>query len=143
MQKQPDAAIKGKDGYNMRFDEIAKKIAEEEDNIIAKAFTIHISELLKRNGIIPVAERIKTKPEIVVDKNSYILTKEFGVTFNELDCEEHDKKVYNKAIDDFARKMKEFIFSEDFAPTSGDSYCYVHTFQVDEIAEQLKRAKLN
>lgn len=123
----------------MKFDEIAKRITEEEDNIIAKAFTIHISELLKRNGIIPVSERIETKPEIVADINSYILTKKFGVTFNELDCTEHDKEVYNKAIDDFSKKIKEFIFSESFVTRLDDSYCYVHTFQVDEIAEQLMK----
>lgn len=88
------------------LDEIAMKISEEEDNLIAKAFTMQIATLLRQNGIIPIMERTEETHKIEHVKSNYIFSKKFGFSFNELNCEEHDRIVYNKVIDDFVEKVR-------------------------------------
>ena len=91
----------------MTIEEIAEKIIESRNNDIAKAFTLHISSLLLHNGIMPImTEYTENDIENIEDKDEYKIVMEYRIAFKELDCTEHDKKVYNKAIDDFAKRLK-------------------------------------
>ena len=92
----------------MTIDEITEKIIESKNNDIAKAFTMHIGSLLLNNGIVPVmTEYTGNDVKNITDINEYKLVMEYGVSFKELDCSKHDKEIYNKAIDDFVKKIKE------------------------------------
>lgn len=75
------------------FDEITKRIAEEEDNAIAKAFTLHIADLLKRNGINPILTKVEAPYEECSSANEYQLVSKYGYIFERLDTTEHDKKI--------------------------------------------------
>lgn len=86
--------------------EITSKIIEEKENMVARAFTMRIGELLKENGIVPVmTEYTKQDIDNVTDPSEYKLVTEFGVAFSELDTSEHDKKVRSDAIDKFIDKF--------------------------------------
>ena len=114
----------------MTIDEIAEKIIESKNNDIAKAFTMHIGSLLLNNGIVPImTEYTGNDVKNITNTDGYKFVMEYGIMFNELDCSKHDKEIYNKALDDFARKLK-----------SNYRFGYIACFDkiVDEIAEQLK-----
>lgn len=94
----------------MTIDEIRNKIMEEQNNIIAKAFTMQIGALLVNNGIIPIMKQYtKNDIDAITDADRYNLVMEFGVTFDELDTREHDKEVYNKATDDCIDKFADIL----------------------------------
>ena len=91
----------------MMIEEITEKIIESKNNDIAKAFTLHICGLLLNNGIVPImTEYTENDVENIEDTDEYKIVMEYGVAFKKLDCTEHDKKVYSKAIDDFAGRLK-------------------------------------
>ena len=92
----------------MTIDDITEKIIESRNNDIAKAFTLHISSLLLHNGIEPImTEYTENDVENIEDTDEYKIVMEYGIAFKELDCTEHDKEIYNKAIDDFVNKINE------------------------------------
>ena len=111
----------------MTIDEITEKIIESRNNDIAKAFTMHIGSLLINNGIVPImTEYTGNDVKNITDTNEYKLVMEYGIAFKELDCNEHDKEIYNKAIDDFVKELKDY-------------FVIPHDIRVVEIkAEQLK-----
>lgn len=81
---------------------IAKQIAEKDDAVICKAFTISIARLLKENGIIP----IMTEHERMLEtEERFIIKSTHGVCFNELDTSEHDAKVRADAIYKYKHKL--------------------------------------
>ena len=120
----------------MTIEEITEKIIESRNNDIAKAFTLHISSLLLHNGIVPImTEYTENDVENIEDKDEYKIVMEYGVAFKELDCAEHDKKIYNKAIDDYNKELKEYL--------RRFTVHYVSDADFDKIAEQLKAGGSN
>ena len=116
----------------MTIDEITDKIIESKNNDIAKAFTMHIGSLLINNGIVPVmTEYTGNDVKNITDTNEYKLVMEYGIAFKELDCSEHDKEIYNKAIDDF-------IKFANTMPTVETDDGEIRPMWLEEIAEQLK-----
>lgn len=88
------------------FDEITKKIAEEEDNAIAKAFTLHIEDLLKRNGINPILTKVEAPYEECSSANEYQLVSRYGYIFERLDIE-HDKKIIADERERIVKELEE------------------------------------
>lgn len=126
--------------------EITRKIIEEKENIIAKAFTVQIGELLKENGIVPVmTEYTKRDIDNITDASEYKLVTTVGVAFKELDTSEHDAKVRADAIDEFAKDIVDKINFEEkwlFCCKSNNAdtniaFGALKTF-VDSRAKQLK-----
>ena len=121
----------------MTIDDITEKIIETRNNDIAKAFTMHIGSLLLNNGIVPViTEYTGNDVKNITDTNEYKLVMEYGVAFKELDCSNHDKEIYNKAIDDFVK------FAIDM-PTVEAEDGEVRPMWLEEMAEQLKAGGKN
>ena len=118
----------------MTIEEITEKIIESKNNDIAKAFTMHISSLLLHNGIEPImTEYTENDVENIEDTDEYKIVMEYGIAFKELDCTEHDKKIYNKALDDFAEKIIDSIDGEFMY-----QFKYFPAITIRELAEQLK-----
>ena len=128
----------------MNIDDITEKIIETRNNDIAKAFTMHIGSLLLNNGIVPVmTEYTGNDVKNITDTNEYKLVMKYGIAFKELDCSEHDKEIYNKAIDDFAEKLKPIIDEKIKGWTNSDDLIRWCERSIDEIAEQLKAGGKN
>ena len=127
----------------MTIDEITDKIIESKNNDIAKAFTMHIGSLLINNGIVPImTEYTGNDVKNITDTNEYKLVMEYGIAFKELDCSEHDKEIYNKAIDDFIRKceMESRVILDEIIHLS---YHGLSMRELQRIAEQLKAGGKN
>lgn len=85
----------------MDIERISKKIREEKDNLVAKAFTCQIASLLLTNGIVPImSEYRKEDLDLITDADKYKLVYELGVTFDSLDTSEHDKQVRTDDIEE-------------------------------------------
>lgn len=98
----------------MTIDEITKKIIEERENNIAKAFTMNITSLLRNNGIIPIiTEYTFNDLNTIIDNDKYKIACKYGLCFEKLDTTEHDKEIYNKSIDDFQEWLKTQIVGVD------------------------------
>ena len=116
----------------MTIDEISDKIIESKNNDIAKAFTMHIGSLLLNNGIVPImTEYTRNDVKNITDADEYKLVMEYGVAFKELDCSEHDKEIYNNAIDDFVK------FANTM-PTVETDDGEIRPMWLEEVSEQLK-----
>lgn len=74
------------------LDEIAKDIKEKKDNAMAMEFTKRISELLKKNGVVPKMTEY-TSRNLETDKT---FEARYGVTIDGLDFSEHDKVFEDK-----------------------------------------------
>ena len=119
--------------------EIAQKIIEEKDNLIAKAFTMQIGRLLMDNGIVPVMrEYTKNDIDNITNPNEYKLVTEYGCYFNKLDTTEHDKKVRAKVIDEFRYELE--LLPLDDRELIKYAIADEHSFNeyVDWVAEELK-----
>lgn len=87
------------------IDDIAKKIMEEKNNLIAQAFTMQIGNLLISNGIVPIMKEYTLNDvKTIIDSDRYKMIAKFGVAFDELDTTEHDKRIISDVID--------YVFSE-------------------------------
>ena len=121
----------------MTIDEITEKIIESKNNDIAKAFTMHIGSLLINNGIMPIiTEYTGNDVKNITDTDTYKLVMEYGIAFKELDCTEHDKKIYSKALDDFVNACE-----KQFTTMYGQRY--VDMRDIVNIVEQLKAGVAN
>ena len=121
----------------MTIDDITEKIIESKNNDIAKAFTMHIGSLLLNNGIVPVmTEYAGNDVKNITDKNEYKLVMEYGIAFKELDCSEHDKKIYNKALNNLVNACE-----KQFTTMYGQRYVDMRDIKI--IAEQLKAGEVN
>ena len=128
---------------DITIDEITDKIIERKNNDIAKAFTMHIGSLLLNNGIVPVmTEYTGNDVKNITDTNEYKLVMEYGVAFKELDCSKHDKEIYNKAIDDFVKKICKMIVQSE---NNGNYRFYAVEIKqaIADLAEQLKEGRKN
>ena len=122
----------------MMIDDITEKIIESRNNDIAKAFTMHIGSLLLSNGIVPImTEYTGNDVKNITDTNEYKLVMEYGIAFKELDCTEHDKEIYNKAIDDFVKDICKMIVQSE---NNGNYRFYAVEIKqaIADLAEQMK-----
>lgn len=92
----------------MDIERISKKIRDEKDNIVAKAFTTQIASLLLTNGIVPImTEYGKEDLDLITDRDRYKLVYELGVTFDSLDTSEHDKQIKADVIEEVLPLIKD------------------------------------
>lgn len=83
----------------IHINEIAHKITEEKNNLIARAFTAQIGRLLTNNGIVPIMkEYSKSDIDDIADSDTYTLVMEYGVSIDKLDTTEHDKQIINDFV---------------------------------------------
>lgn len=85
---------------------LQKKITEEEDNAIAKAFTVYIADLLKRNGIKPILTKVEMSYEECSSANEYQLVSKYGYIFERLDTTEHDKQIRDEVISEMLKNVE-------------------------------------
>ena len=86
------------------FANIAKDIAEQRDIAVVRAFVLQITELLGKNGIMPMCtERYMN---INSDKSSYSFIRKVNISFDELDCTKHDREVRKQAYRDFIKEFE-------------------------------------
>lgn len=97
------------DYTNEVFANIAKDMAEQKDIAVIRAFVLQIAELLGENGIMPICtERYMN---INSDKSSYSFIRKINISFDELDCTEHDRKVREEAYRDFIKEFESRVNS--------------------------------
>lgn len=133
----------------MDIERISKKIREEKDNLIAKAFTCQISSLLLTNGIVPImTEYRKNDLESITDTDRYKLVYELGVTFDTLDTTEHDKQIRAEVIEEYKYNTELFreIFLEELERQAVNSeeiimYQNICSMAWNKYLEQLKEQK--
>lgn len=81
----------------MTIEEIAEDILKQEDNQLARAFTMVIGSLLLSKGIQPIINKSIEEWNANDDLNKYIIRKEYNVTFD-IDTSEHDKQIIAEAL---------------------------------------------
>lgn len=91
------------------FANIAKDMAEQKDVSVVRAFVFQITELLQKNGIMPICtERYMN---INFDKLSYSFIRKINISFDELDCTKHDREVRKQAYRDFINEFEGRVHS--------------------------------
>lgn len=82
--------------FESQIEKIAKAIRDREDKELALEFTNVVGSLLRENGVVVKTSRYEFETDNEThnetDKNTYIIKKEYGVSFDGLDFTEHDKK---------------------------------------------------
>lgn len=109
------------------MNDIAREIAEKQDAVVCKAFTISITKLLRENGIVPIMTQTEQECETQYDKSRVVIKRSFGVYFNDLDTSEHDIKVRADTIEECIRTVK--------------SDCMIDSSTALEVSRVLKRLK--
>ncbi len=103
------------------FANIAKDIAEQRDIAVVRAFVLQITELLGKNGIMPMCtERYMN---INSDKSSYSFIRKVNISFDELDCTKHDREVRKQAYRDFIKEFENRIDSKDMYEKLFETEC--------------------
>ena len=109
------------DYTNKIFANIAKDMAEQKDIAVVRAFVFQITELLQKNGIMPICtERYMN---INSDKSSYSIIKKINISFDELDCTEHDREVRKQAYRDFIKEFESRANSKDISEKLFETEC--------------------
>ena len=103
------------------FANIAKDMAEQKDISVARAFAFQITELLQKNGIIPI--RTERYMNINSDKSSYSFIRKVNISFDELDCTKHDREVRKQAYRDFIKEFESRINSKDMYEKLFETEC--------------------
>ena len=114
---------------DMTLNEIAEDIVRQNDNKLAQAFAINISQILLSKGIQPIVNNVCEELEVNDDLNKYIIRKKYKVTFD-VDTTEHDSKV----IDTF----KERLLAELDKTTLEEDGYYLRNIIIP-LAEQMKK----
>lgn len=95
--------------FESQIEKIAKAIRDREDKELALAFTNVVGSLLRENGVAVKTSRheLETDNEThnETDKNTYIIKKEYGVSFDGLDFTEHDKR-FKDEIESLKRQIE-------------------------------------
>ena len=118
------------------FDDITKRIQEEEDNAIAKAFTLYIGDCLRREGIIPILTKVEAPCQEISNGNEYKIVSRYGYIFERLDTSEHDKQIRDEVIDEFIKLCDSYChFNANKHPSNG--YVISRASLLD-IAEKMK-----
>ena len=104
------------DYTNKIFANIAKDMSEQKDIAVVRAFVFQITELLQKNGIMPIpTERYMN---INSDKSSYSIIRKINISFDELDCTEHDREVRKQAYrEEFESRVNSKVISEKLFET--------------------------
>lgn len=119
------------DYTNKIFANIAKDMAERRDSVITRAFISQIAELLQKNGIMPICtERYLN---INSDKSSYSIIRKINISFDELDCTEHDQKVREEAYRDFIKEFERRVNSKDISEKLFETECILLERDKNEI----------
>ena len=98
--------------YSSEVEKIAKNIRDREDRELALAFTNVICELLLKNGVSVKFSRYEFGNDKEFDKNEYKIAREFGVSIDELDFTEHDKR-FNDEISQIKHELFDAQKSDD------------------------------
>ena len=89
--------------FESQIEKIAKDIRDREDKELALAFTNVVGSLLRENGVVVKTSRYEFETDNEThnetDKNTYIIKKEYGVSFDGLDFTEHDKVFEDKIVE--------------------------------------------
>lgn len=97
------------DYTNKIFANIAKDMAEQKDIAVVRAFVFQITELLQKNGIMPICtERYMN---LNPDAPNYSSVRRVTVSFDKLDCTKHDRKVREEAYRDFIKEFEDRVHS--------------------------------
>ena len=103
------------------FANIAKDMAEQKDISVVRAFVFRITELLQKNGIIPICtERYMN---INSDKSSCSFIRKINISFDELDCTKRDREVRKQAYRDFIKEFENRINSKDMYEKLFETEC--------------------
>lgn len=109
------------DYTNEVFANIAKEMSEQKDIAVVRAFVFQITELLQKNGIMPTCtERYMN---INFDKSSYSIIRKINISFDKLDCTEHDRKVREQAYRDFIKEFEDRVNSKDISEKLFETEC--------------------
>lgn len=119
------------DYTNKIFANIAKDMSEQKDIAVVRAFVFQITELLQKNGIMPICtERYLN---INSDKSSYSIIRKINILFDELDCTEHDQKVREEAYRDFIKEFERRVNSKDISEKLFETECILLERDKNEI----------
>lgn len=119
------------DYANKIFANIAKDMAEQKDIAVVRAFVFQITELLQKNGIMPICtERYMN---INSDKSSYSFIRKINISFDELDCTKHDRKVREEAYRDFIKEFESRVNSKDISEKLFETECILLERDKNEI----------
>lgn len=119
------------DYTNKIFANIAKDMSEQKDIAVVRAFVFQITELLQKNGIIPIcSERyINLNPDVP----NYSSVRRVAVSFDKLDCTKHDRKVREQAYRDFIKEFEDRINSKDISEKLFETECILLERDKNEI----------
>ena len=123
--------------FESQIEKIAKDIRDREDREMALAFTNVVGSLLRENGVFVKTSRYEfethNETHNETDKNTYIIKKEYGVSFDGLDFTEHDKK-----FKDEIRKLESEL--SDVQKSSDEYYnkCIDLTNQIEKLKSELE-----
>lgn len=96
-------------------------MSEQKDIAVVRAFVFQITELLQKNGIIPICtERYMNMNS---DKSSYSIIRKINISFDELDCTEHDREVRKQAYSDFIKEFEDRVNSKDISEKLFETEC--------------------
>lgn len=119
------------DYKNKIFANIAKDMSEQKDIAVVRAFVFQITELLQKNGIMPICtERYLN---INSDKSRYSIIRKINILFDELDCTEHDQKVREEAYRDFIKEFERRVNSKDISEKLFETECILLERDKNEI----------
>lgn len=119
------------DYANKIFANIAKDMAEQKDIAVVRAFVFQITELLQKNGIMPICtERYMN---INSDKSSYSFIRKINISFDELDRTKHDRKVREEAYRDFIKEFESRVNSKDISEKLFETECILLERDKNEI----------
>ena len=123
--------------FESQIEKIAKDIRDREDKELALAFTNVVGSLLRENGVFVKTSRYEfethNETHNETDKNTYIIKKEYGVSFDGLDFTEHDKK--------FKDEIKQLESELSDVQKSADEYynkCIDLTNQIEKLKSELE-----
>ena len=119
------------DYTNKIFANIAKDMSEQKDIAVVRAFVFQITELLQKNGIIPIcSERyINLNPDVP----NYSSVRRVAVSFDMLDCTKHDREVRKQAYRDFIKEFESRVNSKDISEKLFETECILLERDKNEI----------
>lgn len=137
--------------FESQIEKIAKDIRDREDREMALAFTNVIGSLLRENGVAVKTSRHEFVNDNKIDKNKYIIKKEYGISIDGLDFTEHDKK-FNDEIERLKKRIGKLasirVRCHESARDSFDlgNYGCLHIVTADELKntkDNIQKINLN
>ena len=123
--------------FESQIEKIAKDIRDREDREMALAFTNVVGSLLRENGVFVKTSRYEfethNETHNETDKNTYIIKKEYGVSFDGLDFTEHDKK-----FKDEIRKLESELSDVQKSADEYHNKCINLTYQIEKLESELE-----